>query len=179
MKVFRDLVNLNANRARVAILDRKIPELKALAAELQNDVSISIACYGDPTGSIRAIGSHSDPTQRRAMKDVPEDVRQLIEDIRSMTIERHRTAARIELAEQALAFLNKRERTIVELRICDGMSWFDVQGALEDRNGDVLNEKTVRSTYIRACLKIEPFFSADAEGVSDGKRFCFRSKPKS
>lgn len=158
-KSYRDLRDLNAYRARVAVLDHQIPKLRALAAKMQEDVSIPTARYGDPAGYIHASGSHSNPTQRRALCDLPEDVAELLEDIRRLTIERHRTAARIELVEQALAFLPENERIIVELRAVEGMSWFDVVDAVLERTECLITERTARARYDRACVKIEPFFN--------------------
>lgn len=155
---FIALDKLNANRARVAVLDTEIPKLKNLAKKLENDIGIPIASYGDDTAAIHATGSHGDPTQRRATKDMPEDVRQLHDDIRALTIERHRTAARIELAEKALAFLNGRERMVVTFRAVEHMSWTEVADAMYDETGEIRTERTYRHTYERACLKIEPFF---------------------
>lgn len=174
MQQYKDLVNLNANRARVAVLDKQIPQLQKLAAKLQNDVAITVRHYdGDDACGIHATGSHGDPTMRRAMCDLPGDVAQLLEDIRQLTIERHRTAARIDMAESALAFLSERERLVVELRSVEGMSWADVVDAVYDRTGDMIGEKTVRRTYDRACVKIAPFFPN--AGDSEKKRVWYRS----
>ena len=170
MKSFIELTNLNANRARVAVLDKQIPRLRNLADKLQSDVSLPVPRYGDDTGSIHATGSHTDPTQRHALCDLPDDVRQLLEDIRRLTIERHRTAAWVEMAETALAFLPDRERQIVELRAVEGLSWFDVVDALYDRTGDLIGERTARRTYERACNKIAPFFQCDTNGSREYHR---------
>ena len=175
-KYFIALDKLNANRARVAVLDVEIPKLTNLAKKLENDVSISTSAYGDDTAAIRATGSHGDPTQRRAMKELPEDVRQLYDDIRAMTIERHRTAAWIELAERALAFLNGRERLIVSLRAVEHMSWVEVADEVLESTGKEISERACRLNYDRACDKIEPFFvsgtmdSAQAEQMYTKKR---------
>lgn len=159
-KYFIALDKLNANRARVAVLDVEIPKLTDLAKKLEKDISIPTGSYGDDTAAIRANGSHGDPTQHRAMKEMPEDVRQLYEDIRAMTIERHRTAAWIELAEQALNFLNGRERLIVKLRAVEHMSWAEIADEVSDSTGKVIAERTCRLTYARASDKIEPFFTS-------------------
>lgn len=157
-KYFIALDKLNANRARVAVLDVEIPKLTDLAKKLEKDISIPTGSYGDDTAAIRANGSHGDPTQHRAMKEMPEDVRQLYEDIRAMTIERHRTAAWIELAEQALNFLNGRERLIVRFRAVEHMSWVEVADEVFESTGKMISERSCRLNYARACDKIEPFF---------------------
>lgn len=177
------LDKLNANRARVAVLDAEIPKLMNLAKKLENDIKIPTVRYGDDTISIHAAGSHGDPTQRRAFTDIPEDVRQLYEDIRAMTIERHRTAAWIELAEQALAFLNERERMIVTLRAVEHMSWTDVVDEVYENTGKPISDKTCRRTYERACEKIKPFFvsgsmdSSRDRQVTTEKRIYVRMAP--
>lgn len=175
-KYFVALDNLNANRARVAVLDAEIPKLERLMNKLMNDVSIPTAIYGDDTAAIHATGSHGDPTQRRALKDMPADVRQLWEDIRAMTIERHRTAAWVELADRALAFLGERDRFVVRCRAVEHMAWVDIVDELYEEYGELRTERTLRHIYQRACEKIEPFFtsmsmdSAQAAQVFTDKR---------
>lgn len=173
---FPPLRYLNANRARVAVLDSQLPKLIGLAEKLANDVSIHTTQFGDDTGCIHGVGSHGDPTQRHALEGMPDDVVELLNDIRQMTIERHCTAARIEIAEQALAFLPDRERLIVKLRAVDGMSWFDVLDALCEQTGEIISDRTARNIYDRACEKIAPFFTSSGNDNSqDRKRPYYKS----
>ena len=157
---FPPLRYLNANRTRVAILDAQIAKLKTLTDKMKKDVPVYTSRFGDSTAYIHSTGSHSDPTEYSALTEMPDDVSELLNDIRRMTIERHRTAARIDLAEQALAFLPERERLIVQFRTVDSMSWEDVVDALYEQTGTLICDKTARHTYDRGCEKIAPFFSA-------------------
>lgn len=166
MIVYRDIANLNINRARVAVLDAEIPKLENLAKKLENDAFIATGRYGDATGSIHATGGHSDPTQRQALEDMPDDVRQLYEDIRAMTIEKHRTAARIAIAEQALGFLNERERLVVECRCTENQSLAETVDTLYERTGKLITERTAWNIYNRACQKIAPFFTSDSAAAT-------------
>lgn len=158
--MFKPLTNLNANRARIAVLDAQIPRLKTLAHQLENDVSIRGVIFGEEYR--HAEGGHSDPTGRAAVQPLPEDVQQLYQDIRSMIIERQRVAVWVELAEQALAFLPERQRVIVQARAVDGLSWEGVVDALYDQTGELLTDKSCRVNYKRAMEKIEPFFITDS-----------------
>ena len=154
--MFKPLTNLNANRARIAVLDAQIPRLKALANQLENDVSIRGVTFGEEYR--HAEGSQSDPTGRAAVQPLPEDVQQLYQDIRSMIIERQSVTVWVELAEQALAFLPDRQRVIVQARAIDGLSWEGVVDALYDQTGELLTDKSCRANYKRAMEKIKPFF---------------------
>ena len=158
--MFKPLINLNANRARIAVLDTQIPRLKALAHQLKNDVSIRGVTLGEEY--LHAEGGHSDPTGRAAVQPLSEDVQQLYQDIRSMIIERQRVAVWVELAEQALAFLPERQSVIVQARAVDGLSWEGVVDALYDQTGELLTDKSCRANYKRAMEKIEPFFITDS-----------------
>lgn len=165
------LTNLNVNRARVAVLDREISKLRNLAEKLQKDTYLETSRLGDPTAHIHSEGGHADTTARQGVReDIHNDVKQLLNDICALTIERHRTATWIEIAESALAFLPDRERQIVELRAVEGLSWFDVVDALYDRTGDLIGERTARRTYERACNKIAPFFQCDTNGSREYHR---------
>ena len=155
--MFKPLTNLNANRARIAVLDAQIPRLKALAHQLENDVSIRGVTFGEEYR--HAEGGHSDPTGRAAVQPLPEDVQQLYQDIRSMIIERQRVAIWVDLAEQALAFLSDRQRIIVQARAVDGLAWDGVIDAVYDQTGDLISDKTCRANYNRAIEKISPFFT--------------------
>lgn len=97
MTMFKPLTNLNANRARVAVLDVQISRLKTLAQQLEKDVSIRGVTFGEEYR--HAEGGHSDPTGRAAIQSLPEDVQQLHQDIRSMIIEQQRVSVWVELAE--------------------------------------------------------------------------------
>lgn len=154
---FPVLSELNANRARLAALDTEIPKLESLAAKLQNDISLPTSqfCHG---AGIHATGSHSDPTARLASQ-LPADVVELLTDIRSLTIERYRLAARVELAESALRFLPERERMIVTFRIVERMSWEDVADAIYENTGIWTTENVCRKQIDRAMERIAPFFS--------------------
>ena len=160
--MFKPLTNLNANRARIAVLDAQIPRLKALAHRLENDVSIRGVTLGEEYR--HAEGGHSDPTGRAAVQPLPEDVQQLYQDIRSMIIERQRVTIWVELAEQALAFLPDRQRVIVQARAVDGLSWEGVVDALYDQTGQLSTDKSCRANYKRAMEKIQPFFITEHLG---------------
>lgn len=162
--MFKPLTNLNANRARIAVLDTQIRRLKALAHQLENDVSIRGVTFGEKCR--HAEGGHSDPTGRAAVQPLPEDVQQLYQDIRSMIIERQRVAVWVELAEQALAFLPERQRIIVQARIVDGLSWEGVVDALYDQTGQLLSDKSCRANFKRAIAKIKPFFTVEDIGAN-------------
>lgn len=154
----RSLKNLNANRARVAFLEKQIPQLQNLAAKMLNDVSIATAHYGDDAGNIHVTGSHSDPTSVLALRDMPEDIRQLNEDIRALIVERYRKAAWIAEAEAALNFLTEKERKIVTLRLVEHRSWEDVVDVYFEETGRLYSERSCRNTFNAALAKIEPFF---------------------
>lgn len=159
MTMFKPLTNLNANRARVAVLDVQISRLKTLAQQLEKDVSIRGVTFGEEYR--HAEGGHSDPTGRAAIQSLPEDVQQLHQDIRSMIIERQRVSVWVELAEQALAFLPERQRVIVQARAVDGLSWEGVVDVLYDQTGELLTDKSCRANYKRAMEKIAPFFTSE------------------
>lgn len=145
------------NRARIAALDGEIIRLKELAKQLEKDVSFrGTALYGEENR--HAEGWYSDPTGRAAVQDLPEDVRQLYEDIRRMTIERNRTAAWVALADQALAILPRIEKLVVELRAIDGLSWADVGDEVYERTERDYSEVALRNIFKRALNKIRPFF---------------------
>lgn len=152
------LTNLHVNRARVAALDAEIKRLQALAKQLEGDVSVrAVVRYGEE--SRHPEGWHSDPTGRAAVCDLPEDMRQLYEDIRGLIIERGRTASSVSLAEQALAFLPERLRIVVEFRVIEGMSWADVGDEVYERTGHDYSERALRNQLNSALKKIEPFFT--------------------
>lgn len=150
------LYNYNANRARLSVLDVQIKRLQALAKQLECDVSYGVAVYGEEYR--HAEGGRADPTERDAVRSLPEDVQQLLGDIRELTIERERTRTNVELVEQALGFLEDRDRAIVEYRAVEHMSWTKVADELCVRLDLLLTERSCRSIYLRALEKIGPFF---------------------
>ena len=159
MKPPKCLIDYKANCARAKFLDYEIPRLQKLAKQLEKDVSwYSGVVYGEENR--HAEGSHSDPTGREAVRDIPEDVRQLYEDICALIIEQNRTALWIALAEQVLAFLPEKQRIIVELRAVEGLTWADVGDEIFERTGRDYTERALRYQYKSAMEKINPFFFA-------------------
>lgn len=153
----KHLTDYKVNRARIDALDVEIKRLQALAQQLEKDVSFqATVTYGER----HAEGWHSDPTGRAAVRGLPEDVRQLYEDIRGLIIERGRTASLVALADQALAFLPEKQRIVVQLRAVEGMSWADVGDEIFERVGHDYTEAALRRQYKSALAKIEPFFVA-------------------
>ena len=174
--MYKALKYLNVNRARLKVIDQELPKLRALAKSLQNDVSLPTVRFDDDTGSIHG-SRHADPTARQAAQEMPDDVRELLDDIRAMTIERHRIASWIEIAESALALLTERERLIVKLRAVEQLSWMDVADEVYDRTGHMIIEKTCRRTFARAMDKIAPFFgSIGSPADDDNKRLVVKTR---
>ena len=160
-KSYSLLDKLQANRAALKTLDIQIEKLTKLATQLENDVSIPVSNF-EINADIRAIGGHSDLTASKAM-NMPSDVKQLLGDIRRMIIKRARAVSEIDIAENALAFLNERERLIVTFRSVQHMSWDDVAFEYWSKTNHQITVRTCRLAYTNALKKLSPFFETHYE----------------
>lgn len=167
-RVYRDLECNQANKARVAVLNREIERMRVVLKELSGDVQADGMTVRYGREKIGKTGSHTDPTGEIAVRDEPSKaVQELMHDIKRATLERTRLQGRIENVQAALDFLDQRERTVVELRVFRALSWIDVSFEYEDQTGHSISDKTCQKVFGRALKRIEPFF--EFVNVTDGK----------
>lgn len=156
----RQFKEYKVNRAKIAALEGEIEKLQLLAKQLEGDVGFrGVALYGEE--SRHSEGGHSDLTALEALREVPDDVRQLYDDIRILTIEKGRAAARVAIVERALDMLTDKQRIVVELRAIDGLSWEDVADGFLDRTEHEYTTRTLRTLFSNALTTINPFFRSE------------------
>lgn len=163
---YTGLLNLKANKVRIATLTVEIQKLRNIAKLLENDININTTARYDPMAGYRKQGTHGDMIGNtaldRAMGNPTDELKCLLVDINIMTMELYRTQAWVQLAESALNFLPERERAIVNYRAVEQFSWEMIADALSDEYGIILSLSSIRHIYNRATEKIKPFFVVDS-----------------
>ena len=157
--MYADIVNHLANKAKLQALDRDIERTKELSLQMRNDMDFHVT--SDFEEHRHKEGTHTDETSTIACKPVSDASIQLIEDLRELTVQRHRLAMKIENVELALSFLDKADRAIVWYREVERLSWEEITDKCSSRTAGAC-KKTVEKHYKRAMQKIRPFFINDA-----------------
>ncbi len=160
--MYADIVNHLTNKAKLKALDRDIERTKELSLQMQNDMDFHAT--SDFEEHRHKEGTHTDETSIIACKPVSDASMQLIEDLRELTVQRHRLALKIENVETALSFLDKAERLSVSYRDVERLSWEEVTFRCSSRTAGAC-KKTIEKHYKQAIRKIRPFFVNDAVGT--------------
>lgn len=156
MPMYADLDNLIANKAKLQALDKDIERTKELSAQMMDDRDYRIT--SDFEEHRHKEGTHSDMTEILACQDVSSASMELIDDLKELTVQRHRLAMKIENAETALSFLDDLDRRIVWYRDVKGLSWDDVVYKCQQKTKRQICRKTAYKHYMSALHRIRPFF---------------------
>ncbi len=137
-----------SNKMRYAYLSSTLEMLERHLAicrgeMIEDQVSMSQALTGMPHGS-----SVGDPVGRLALDiasgEVSIFVKQVEDEIRETNQERRKLEMEIRLAELALAALNDREQTLVEMKMVDDCSWAEICAGMSRKYGKDCSKRSLQ-----------------------------------
>ena len=157
-RIFEMLANYREHAARVAFLEKEIPELEKLINDckssiVSDEVNITQVISDMPRG-----GMTSDPTGRLgamlAEGFVPQRIREIEAELAEKKNEFSQKRITVVFVEAWLSGLSRRERFLVTAKDIDGETWTEIVDDYE-REFEPKCEKTLRRKYDTAIDKIK------------------------